>query len=93
MSNDCSTTRREVFQKGLLIAAGAVAASAALAVPAQAKVSQRASMYQDKPHAGLTCAKCARFVPGKGETDAGSCLVVDGSISPQGWCAMYVPKA
>jgi hypothetical protein len=93
-SNDkTSTTRREVFKTGVLAAVGAVAAATILTAPAEAKMAQKAAMYQPKPHGNQSCKNCGRFVAGKTATADGTCTIVDGAVSPQGWCAMYVPKA
>jgi hypothetical protein len=86
-------TRREVFKTGILGAVGAVAATAILTMPAQAKMAQKAAMYQPKPHGSQSCKNCGRFIAGKPATADGTCTIVDGAVSPQGWCAMYVPKA
>jgi hypothetical protein len=90
---DLGPSRRELFRKGAAAAAGlAVAGVAFGATPAAAKMSQKAVMYQPKPQGAQSCAKCTRFVPGKPATADGTCTIVDGNISPQGWCAMYVAK-
>ncbi len=91
MSNE--TTRRQIFKSGALLTVGAVAAGALLTTPAQAKMAQKAAGYQASPHAGQMCSKCSRFVAGKKPGAAGTCAIVDGAISPQGWCALYTPKA
>lgn len=90
--NNTGKTRRDIFKTGVLMAVGAVATAAILSEPAQAKVSQRTAMYQPKGHAGQSCAKCARFVPGKAPGADGTCLIVDGNVSPNGWCVMFAPK-
>lgn len=93
MSNDkTGTTRREIFKTGVLAVVGAVAAAAVLSQPAQAKMAQKAAMYQPKPHGSQACKNCGRFIAGKTPAADGTCVIVDGAVSPQGWCAMYVPK-
>lgn len=87
------TTRREIFKTGVLAAVGAVAATAVFTTPAQAKMAQKAAMYQPKPHGSQDCLNCARFKPGNTPAADGTCVIVDGNVSPKGWCAMYVPKA
>ncbi len=86
------STRREIFKTGVLAAVGAVAATAVFSQPAQAKMAQKAAMYQPKPHAGQDCLNCSRFIAGNAPAADGTCSIVDGAVSPQGWCAMYVPK-
>jgi hypothetical protein len=51
--------------------------------PAQQKMSQSAAEYQNKPKSGLTCAACSLFRPPR------SCEVVEGDISPSGWCKFF----
>ncbi|HJU20142.1 MAG TPA: hypothetical protein VJ770_27125 [Stellaceae bacterium] len=46
-------------------------------------ISQQAAQYQPRPHNGMVCAMCSFFRP------PGSCTVVAGTISPQGWCGFF----
>jgi hypothetical protein len=68
-------------------AAGGVAISCASLKPATAapKISKKAVAYQDHPDGDKECAKCAQFQP----PDA--CKMVEGPISPQGSCRIFVP--
>jgi hypothetical protein len=68
------------------IAAGAAGASVAgLGVArAQAKTPQKAVKYQDTPKGDQRCENCKQFQP------PSACKVVDGTISPQGWCTVYI---
>jgi hypothetical protein len=50
---------------------------------AQTKVSQVVAQYQDSPQGGLSCAACTFFRRPR------SCQVVEGDISPQGWCRLF----
>jgi len=50
---------------------------------AQQKMSQTDAAYQDRPKNGLTCAACTLFRPPR------SCEVVQGDISPNGWCKFF----
>lgn len=78
----------------MLKSAAALAALAATPMPAraQAKASKQAMQYQDQPKNGQQCATCLQFVPGAKAGAAGTCKVVDGPISPKGWCVAYVKK-
>jgi hypothetical protein len=53
---------------------------------AQPKISKVAVNYQDHPDGNKRCDKCVQFQP----PDA--CKVVDGPISPQGSCRLFVPS-
>ncbi len=50
---------------------------------AQRKMSQTDAEYQDRPKNGLDCAACSLFRPPL------SCEVVEGEISPNGWCKFF----
>jgi hypothetical protein len=65
-----------------------LAAPAALAVPlglarSAEKMSKDAAQYQDEPRGIAMCATCSLFVEPR------SCKVVEGDISPNGWCKAY----
>ncbi|HET9030071.1 MAG TPA: high-potential iron-sulfur protein [Candidatus Aquilonibacter sp.] len=69
--------------------AGLIAASTGTA---QAKGSKSQFKYQDKPNGKQKCSGCSLFLPGKTATANGACKVVEGSISPNGWCTAFAPK-
>ena len=48
--------------------------------------------YQNSPKNGQQCSQCRFFKPGSSATADGTCSVVDGSISPKGWCTAYSKK-
>ena len=76
-----------VSRRSLLCgAAGATSVLAASLKPAlaQPKISKIAVNYQDHPDGDKRCDKCIQFQP----PDA--CKVVDGSISPQGSCRIFM---
>lgn len=50
------------------------------------KVSKAQAKYQDKPKGKQQCAVCNNFVA------PGSCNLVEGKISPNGWCTLFTPK-
>lgn len=65
----------------------------ARAARAQAKASKQAMQYQDQPKNGQRCDTCLQFIPGAKPAAPGTCKVVDGPISPSGWCMAYVKKS
>jgi hypothetical protein len=58
-----------------------------------AKSTKAVAKYQDTPNGGKKCGNCSLFIPGKMPTADGTCQVVEGSISPEGYCALYIKKA
>ena len=54
---------------------------------AQQKQSKQVAQYQDSPKGDQKCADCRFFIEG------GSCQLVEGEISPNGWCTLFQPKA
>lgn len=55
--------------------------------PLYAKVSQATFKYQDMPENGNKCLDCVYFLPATNE-----CKMVEGVISPDGWCRIYLKK-
>ncbi len=70
-----------------------VALTSAFNVRAQGKATQAAMKYQDKPNGDQKCSDCKFFIPGQTSTANGTCQLVEGSISPQGWCTAYNKKS
>jgi len=96
MAKDKNELPREPEKSGLsrrsLLTGAAVAAGAAVIVvgtslPAQAKMSTKAAGYQQTPKDGASCSDCALFKA------PNSCTLVDGEISPNGWCRFYAKKS
>lgn len=58
-----------------------------------AKAAKELMKYQDKPNGNEKCSNCIQFIPGKTPEADGECKVVEGSISPQGWCTAYSPES
>ncbi len=59
---------------------------------AQAKANKKAMQYQDQPKNGQECDTCLQYIPGPKPGANGTCKVVEGPISPKGWCVAYVKK-
>ena len=74
----------------LLHSAGCAAGAAALLLPlkqAVAKMNQKSVAYQDTPKDDQKCSNCSLF------QEPNACTLVDGDISPEGWCKFWVKKA
>ena len=85
-------SRRTLLQ-GAAVLTGALIAFAVTGKAHAAKSSKAELKYQDKPHDGQQCSNCSLFIPGKTPSAEGTCQVVEGSISPNGWCIAYNPKS
>ncbi|MEJ2686221.1 MAG: high-potential iron-sulfur protein [Gammaproteobacteria bacterium] len=72
--------------------AGATVGSSLLVGNASAKVPKTAMHYQDHPKGGQECSTCIQFVPGSSPKSMGTCKLVQGSISPHGYCVAYSRK-
>ena len=80
-------SRRSLIRTAMYAAAGASAASVAMVGAARAaKLKPEAAGYQDQPKGEQRCETCAQFVA------PDSCKIVDGTISPNGWCKLWARK-
>ena len=79
-------SRRSVLE-GVAWAVGAAPIILATTYPASAaKMSQASAGYRNSPNGSKNCANCRVFVP------PSSCTLVEGPISPRGWCRLWVSK-
>lgn len=87
-------SRRSFMKAATLLAGGAaLAAMHARPAAAQQKASKAAMQYRTTPNGKQECSNCLQFIPGKSATADGTCKVVEGAISPHGYCIAYAPKA
>jgi hypothetical protein len=76
-------SKRNFIRFALLGIAGVFAPPSRAPAASGDKMSKQAAEYQDGPNGIQSCATCTLF-------DAPhSCKVVDGEISPDGWCKIY----
>jgi len=81
------TVTRRCFVNGSAALAGGLGLAKLLAGrPAEAKIAPNLVAYQDTPSGDRNCANCVLFEP----PDA--CKSVEGKISPQGWCKLWLKK-
>ena len=86
--NDWERISRRGLLSGTALALGAAATAAvASQANAQEKLPQADAKYQATPKGDLHCDGCVNFQPPNG------CKFVQGEISPNGWCQLFVPKA
>ena len=88
MDDNPKLSRRRLLKGAVFLAGASLTASM---VPgkdalAQQKVSKETAKYQDKPSGDKQCSNCAQFIPNNG------CKIVDGTISPQGYCTLWQKK-
>jgi hypothetical protein len=85
--NDCQDISRRVVVTGTALALGAAAAATVVSqAVAQEKMSQADAKYQGTPKGDQRCDGCMLFQP------PNMCKVVQGEISPSGWCQLFVKK-
>ena len=87
-----SLTRRRFVQGVVIMPAFAGLLTAAASADAS-KAPQASMHYQSTPNGNMRCALCKYFIPGKDAQANGTCQIVDGSISPNGYCIAYSAKS
>ncbi len=87
MHDKMKPTRRLLLRRAALLAGAALTASIVPNEASAQKVSKAAMKYQDKPNGDQRCSNCMQFVP------PASCKVVEGTISPNGYCIAWAKKA
>lgn len=55
---------------------------------ATSKVSQASVQYQAQPKGEQKCSGCINFI-----AESNTCTLVDGQISPEGWCSLWAKQA
>jgi hypothetical protein len=58
------------------------------APPATTKVAPATVQYQTQPKGEQKCSGCLHFI-----AESNTCKLVDGQISPEGWCSLWAKKA
>ncbi len=51
-----------------------------------AKISKAQAQYQNQPKGDQKCGNCMHFIP------PDSCLLVEGNISSDAWCKLWIKK-
>jgi hypothetical protein len=65
------------------------ATSATAAAPTETKKLLKTNVqYQAQPKGEQKCSKCLNFI-----AESKTCKLVDGPISPDGWCSLWTKKA
>jgi hypothetical protein len=100
-------SRRTWLQGLALFSAAAGVASLLGSTTAKAKATKASVHYRDSPNGMQMCHVCKFYIGGRsgmmgggmmgggmmrgGMMGAGACQVVEGRISPMGWCDLYAP--
>jgi hypothetical protein len=92
MSNRDEKMSRKDALAGLIVLP-VLAALIPKGAAAAGKETKEQLAYQPTPHGTQRCANCIVFHPGKTPQSSGSCDLVQGSISPNGWCRVFRAKA
>jgi hypothetical protein len=87
MLHDCPAqtprSKRDFTRSALIGVAAAISWPTRLFGASGDKPSKQQAEYQDSPKGIQMCATCTLFVAPR------SCKVVEGDISPDGWCKSY----
>ena len=87
MLHDCAIrtlrSKRNFLRSALIGIAGAISWPTRLFGASGDKLSKQQAEYQDGPKGIQMCATCTLFAAPR------SCKVVEGDISPDGWCKSY----
>lgn len=89
MTTDRTSTdlsRRTLLHLALAGGGALIAATVTTPAVAGSKIARKAVRYQDAPKGNARCDNCRQWQA------PASCKLVDGVISPSGWCSIYAPK-
>ncbi len=82
-----TVSRRYLLHYAVALAGGLGTIIMSAGAKAQAKASQAMVAYQPTPKEGHSCATCQYFEP------PNACKVVEGPVSPAGWCNLWTQKS
>lgn len=87
-------SRRSLLQSTVLLAGVATIPLFAniRSVLAEGKLAKSVVKYQDKPNAGKDCDDCLQFIPAAAPNAQPTCKIVEGFISPHGYCDAFTRK-
>lgn len=84
-------TRRRLL-KNALASFGVALIDYGSNVYADDKFPKKTMDYRDRSNGQKTCANCSHFLPDKNPRNSGRCTVVEGNISPHGWCRVWATR-
>lgn len=77
---------RRIVLRGLLATGCALCLPRLSLAQTGNKLSKVQAQYQDKPKGDQKCGNCMHFIP------PDSCMLVEGNISADAWCRLWVKK-
>src|SRR5881409_2372302 len=85
---------RRAFLMRIAVVAGLAVVTTLVgrSTPTAAKATKSDFMYQDHRHDGKGCGQCRFFSPDGPSSDTGTCSIVEGVISRNGWCAAFAQR-
>ncbi|MFZ1017628.1 MAG: hypothetical protein WAN39_07125 [Candidatus Cybelea sp.] len=92
MANAPDRPGRRSFLEGLVLLPALAATLGGIAAADSSKATKSAMHYQSSPSGSMQCSGCKFFIPGSDAKSDGTCQVVDGAISPTGYCMAYSAK-
>jgi len=84
-------SRRRVLLRGATTLFALV--TMAMGPQARAKAAKADFQYRERPHNGATCSQCKLFSPDAANPSSGTCAILEGPVSPNGWCIAFSAKA
>jgi hypothetical protein len=93
---------RRTWLKGMALLPAAGIQLVLTSAAAEAKASKASVHYRDSPKEMRMCHMCKFYIAGGGQSGmgcmggmgmmgVGACQVVEGRISPMGYCGLYIP--
>lgn len=93
MKNSASGITRRAFVSNAVVLPALAGLLLAETTSAEAKGSKAQFKYQGTPNNGHKCSQCTFYIAGSSPKANGTCKIVDGSISPNGWCTAFSAKS
>jgi hypothetical protein len=93
MKNSASGMTRRTFVANAVVLPALAGLLLAETTNADAKGSKAQFKYQTTPNNGHKCSRCTFYIAGSSPKANGTCKIVDGSISPNGWCTAFSAKS
>jgi High potential iron-sulfur protein len=88
--NKHALSRRRVLK--VAIALGVVTPLLASRLALANRVDKKTAHYQNHPKGNHYCGDCDFYIKPTGDSKLGSCQLVQGNISRNGWCEFYMPE-